>query len=73
MGGGEVGGMDQKKSVFVKNKIENLFFFGEKKGKNFKFIFFLGEYFGFMGGYFRKILISTYKVDFGVITSDIYL
>ena len=72
MGGGEVGGMDQKKSVFVKNKIENLFFCGEKKGKKIVY-FFLGKYFGFMGGYFRKILISTYKVDFGVITSDIYL
>ena len=31
MGGGEVGGMDQKKSVFVKNKIENLFFGGRKR------------------------------------------
>ena len=73
MGGGGVGGTDQKKSVFVKNKIENLFFWGKKKGKSFQFIFFGCEYFGFTGGYFRKILISNYKVDFGVITSDIYL
>ena len=67
-----MGGTDQKKVFLSKIKLR-ICFFGGRKIEFFFSLFFLGEYFGFMGGYFRKILISTYKVDFGVITSDIYL
>ena len=62
-----------KKKVFLSKIKLRICFFGGRKRENLFSLVFLGEYFGFMGGYFCKILISTYKLDFGVITSDIYL